>query len=132
MKKLLRYIAAVILAMVGLLTLFLSSSIIFDWFGIREKEGNYVLFIVWANFICGMIYLVSSFGMMRARLWTVKLLVLAIVVLLVAYAGLFVHINAGGLYETKTIGAMAFRITVTAVLAGLGYFTLRKLPPTIG
>jgi hypothetical protein len=115
----------------GLLTLFLSSSIIFDWFGIREKEGNYVLLVVWANFICSMIYLIGALGMIRDRLWAVKLLILATVVLLVAYAGLFVHINSGGAYETKTIGAMAFRIAVTAVLALLGYFTLRKQPAAL-
>lgn len=132
MKEPLRYITAVILAMFGLLTLFLSSSIIFDWFEIREKEGNYVLLVVWANFICSVIYLVAALGMIRERLWAVKLLVLAIVVLLVAYAGLFVHISGGGLYETKTVGAMAFRIALTAAFAGLGYFTLRKNPAAIG
>jgi hypothetical protein len=132
MKKWVQYSAAVLLAMFGLLTLFLSSSIIFDWFGIREKEGKYVLLVVWANFICSMIYLTAAVGMMRARLWTVKLLLLALVVLLVAYAGLFVHISSGGLYETKTIGAMAFRIGVTIVFAGLAYFAMRKQPGSIG
>lgn len=132
MKIRVQYIAAVLLALFGLLTLFLSSSIIFDWFGIREKEGNYVLLVVWANFICSIIYLAAAVGMIRARLWTVKLLLLAIVILLVAYAGLFIHMNGGGLYETKTIGAMAFRITVTAAFAGLAYFTIRKQPAAIG
>jgi hypothetical protein len=128
MKKWLQYIGSGLLAMFGCLTLFLSSSIIFDWFGIREKEGNYLLFIVWTNFICSMLYLASAFGMIRQKMWTVKLLVLALVALGVAYVGLFVHINAGGLHETKTIGAMAFRIVVTAGFAGLGHFVIRKEP----
>ena len=118
--------------MFGCLTLFLSSSLIFDWFGIREKEGNYVLVVVWANFVCAIIYLVAAVGMIRAKFWTVKLLVLALVVLLIAYAGFFIHINAGGLYETRTIGAMAFRIAVTAVFAGLAWFSLREEVPSNG
>jgi len=40
MKKILPYIIAVILTGFGLLTLFLSTSVIFDLFGIRAKEGN--------------------------------------------------------------------------------------------
>ncbi|HRA60413.1 MAG TPA: hypothetical protein PLG30_12425 [Bacteroidia bacterium] len=46
MNKLLSYSVATVLSIFGLLILFLSSSVIFDLFGIREKEGNYVLFIV--------------------------------------------------------------------------------------
>ena len=46
MKKSYTYVATLILAGFGLLTLFLSTSVIFDLFGIRAKEGNYVLFIV--------------------------------------------------------------------------------------
>jgi hypothetical protein len=42
MKKTLPYIIAILLAAFGLLTLFLSSSVIFDLFGIRAKEGNFV------------------------------------------------------------------------------------------
>jgi len=39
---------------------------------------------------------------------------------------LIIHINSGGIYETKTIGAMIFRITLTLVFAILAYFTISK------
>jgi hypothetical protein len=45
----------------------MSGSVIFDLFGIREKEGNYVLFIVLANFIAGFFYLLSAYGMLTAK-----------------------------------------------------------------
>lgn len=51
MTKVWTYIIASALVAFSLLTLFLSGSVIFDFFNIRAKEGNYVLFIVWANFI---------------------------------------------------------------------------------
>lgn len=113
--------------MFGFLTLFLSSSIIFDWFDIREREGNYVWFIVWANFVCSLIYLFSAYGLVKTKSWAYKLLVLALIILLVAFAGLLIHIKGGGLHETKTIGAMIFRMAVTALFAGWVYFTIGKI-----
>ena len=126
MKKALPYLLTSILAAFGLLTLFLSTSVIFDLFGVRAKEGNYVLFVVWANFISSLIYLVAAYGFIKNTKWTALLLGISGIVLLLAFVGLFIHINAGGIYETKTIGAMAFRITVTLVFSALAYFTITK------
>ena len=126
MKKYLPYIAAAVLAAFGLLTLFLSSSVIFDLFGIRAKEGNYVLFIVWSNFISSILYLISSYGFIASKNWTAKLLGISAIILITAFAGLLIHINTGGIYETKTIGAMIFRISVTLVFTILAYYTITK------
>ncbi|NND32485.1 MAG: hypothetical protein HKN76_07835 [Saprospiraceae bacterium] len=126
MKKIIPYISAVILVFFGLLTLFLSSSVIFDLFGIRAKEGNYVLFIVWANFICSLLYLTSAYGFVRVKKWTTVPLGISVVILTIAFAGLVIYANSGGLYETKTIGAMIFRIIVTLVFALISYFFISK------
>lgn len=126
MKKALPYLLASILAAFGLLTLFLSTSVIFDLFGVRAKEGNYVLFVVWANFISSLIYLFAAYGFIKNTKWTAQLLGISAIVLLLALVGLFIHINAGGIYETKTIGAMTFRTTITLVFSALAYFTINK------
>ena len=126
MKKALPYLFASVLAAFGLLTLFLSSSVIFDLFGVRAQEGNYVLFIVWANFLSSLFYLSAAYGFIESKKWTASLLGISGIVLLLAFVGLFIHVNAGGIYETKTIGAMAFRITVTLVFSALAYFTITK------
>lgn len=126
MKKALPYLLASILAAFGLLTLFLSTSVIFDLFGVRAKEGNYVLFVVWANFVSSLLYLFAAYGFIESKKWTAPLLGISVIVLLLAFVGLFIHINAGGIYETKTIGAMAFRTTVTLVFSLLAYFTITK------
>ncbi len=104
------------LLLIGVLTLFMSSSVIFDWFGIREKEGNYVGGIVWANLICSLLYLIAAYGIIRNQIWVRFPLTIALLILILAYVGLFIHINNGGLYETKTVGAMAFRLGITAIL----------------
>ena len=124
MKKILLYFSAVVLGLFGTLTLFMTTSVILDLFGIRAKEGNYVLFVVWSNFISGLLYLAAAFGFVKRKAWTVKLLGVATSVVLIAFVGLIVHINTGGIYENETVGAMIFRVILTLTFAIVAHFTL--------
>ena len=124
MKKAIPYFLATILGAFGLLTLFLSTSVIFDLFGVRAKEGNYILFVVWANFISSILYLFAAYGFVKTRKWTASILGISASILVLAFIGLIIHINSGGIYETKTIGAMIFRISVTLAFAAIAYFSL--------
>lgn len=126
MKKYTAYILATFLTGFGLLTLFLSTSVILDLFGVRAREGNYVLFIVWANFISSILYLFAAYGFFKSKKWTIKLLISSSVILITALSGLFYYINSGGIYEVKTVGAMFFRISVTLLFTGVAYFTINK------
>lgn len=126
MKKLIKYISIILLLGFGLLTLFLSSSVIFDWFEIRAKEGNYVLFVVWANFISSIIYLLSVYGFIKSKKWTTKLLGTSIAILVVAFIGLLFHIYIDGLYETKTVGAMIFRTSITVLFTVSSFYINTK------
>lgn len=126
MKKVLPYLFAILLAGFGFLTIFLSTSVIFDLFGIRAKEGNYVLFVVWSNFISSILYLFAAFGFIKNKKWTATFLGISTLILIAAFIGLKIHINSGGIYEAKTVGAMIFRISVTLVFAIFAYFTITK------
>ena len=126
MKKAVLYTLAIVLTAFGLLTLFLSTSIIFDLFGMRAKEGNYVLFVVWANFISSIIYLTAAYGSIKRKKWTTTLLALSTVILVAAFIGLMFHVRSGGIYETRTIGAMIFRTFVTLSFTIMAYFTITK------
>lgn len=126
MKRALPYLLAFVLAAFGLLTLFLSSSIIFDLFGIRAKEGNYVLFVVWANFVSSLLYLSAALGFIKAKKWTVLSLGISVLILILTFIGLLIHVKTGGKYETKTMGAMIFRITITLIFTFFAYFTIIK------
>ncbi|MDQ0477799.1 MULTISPECIES: hypothetical protein [Chryseobacterium] len=108
-------ILLIFLLLFGFLTLFMSSSVLFDWFGIRAKEGNFVPFIVWANWLCGMLYLITAYAIFKNKIWAKVPLIISLIILVLAYIGLFIHINNGGIFETKTVGAMAFRILVSAL-----------------
>ena len=126
MKYTILKITAIALLLFALLTLFLSSSVIFNLFGIREKEGNYVPLVVWANFISSILYLAAAYGLFKMKKWSVWLLVISVVILVAAFIGLKLHISEGGLYEVKTLNAMIFRIGLTALLAVASYFLLQN------
>ena len=126
MKKMIPYIAAILLAGFALLTLFLSSSVIFDLFEIRVEQGNYVLFVVWSNFISSLLYIFAAYGFFKNKKWTIWPLGISIILLVAAYIGLNIHANAGGLYEAKTMSAMIFRISVTLIFTAIAYFFISK------
>ncbi len=126
MKPVILKITASILLLFALLTLFLSGSVIFDLFGIREKEGNYVPLVVWANFNSSILYLAAAYGLFKVKKWSVWLLVVSAFILVAAFTGLKMHINDGGLYEAKTVSAMLFRIGLTVVITGSSYFLLQN------
>ena len=125
-KKTIRSISAILLMAFGLLTLFSSTSVIFDLFGIRAKEGNYVLYIVWANLICGILYLFSAYGFFKIKNWTKLALGIASVILIISFILLKIRINDGGTYELKTVSGMIVRIIITIVFALIAYYTIQK------
>jgi len=125
-RKIINNVSAIILALFASLTLFLSSAVIFDWFGIRAKEGNYVLFIVWVNLICSILYLIAVYGFKKRAKWTFRVLLIALIILSIAFIALQFYIDNGGIYEVKTIKAMAFRMLVTLSFSLLAFFNINR------
>ena len=125
-KKIINTLSATILALFALLTLFLSSAVIFDWFGIRAKEGNYVLFIVWANLISSILYLFAVYGFVKRTKWTFWVLFTALIILIIAFITLLFYVSNGGIYEEKTIKAMIFRMLVTLSFSLVAFFNINK------
>ena len=114
-KMIIRYALAAVLIAFGALTLFLSGSVILDLFDMRAKEGNYVDFVVWANFLASLLYIASAFGLLTRRNWSATPLLIALSMLIVTAVGFAIHVSGGGLHEQRTIGALAFRTGLTAV-----------------
>lgn len=122
MKKLMPFTIIIILVIYGLITLFLSSSLLLDLFDVRLQNTNYVDFVVWGNLLCGILYLVSSIGFLKSKNWAIKPLLSAVIILIAAFIGLQFHINAGGAYLEKTQGALIFRLIITILFIGLAKF----------
>lgn len=121
-----RRVIAAILLVFTMLTLFMSSAVLFDWLGIREKEGHYVEYIVWTNFLCAWLYLPAIYGFLNNNKWTIYFLATALVILVIAFNALQLHIARGGDYETKTVRAMLFRIGLTLIFTLLSYFKIYR------
>ena len=117
MKKnaIILYFFTTVIAVFGLLTLYLSSSVIFDLFGVRAQEGNYVMFIVWANFISSLLYLGTSYGLFTTKTWSIKPITVALLILIAAFFGLIIYIQLGGIFEEKTVYGMIFRTALTLI-----------------
>lgn len=114
------------LLLFGAVSIFMTTSIIFDLFGIREKEGNFVYFIIYANLICGLIYLFVAYLIWKNIKVATYGLALASLILVSAFAVFLNYINQGGVYETKTVFAMGFRSSITIILMGISFYLMRK------
>ncbi|MBS1588952.1 MAG: hypothetical protein JST52_04995 [Bacteroidetes bacterium] len=124
--KALKIIQTVLLSIFGALTVFMASSVIFDLFGIREKEGNYVLFIVYTNLICGILYLLAAYTTWTKPKLSFKSLLVSVSLLIIAFVAFQFYIHNGGIHEEKTVKAMMFRIVFTAIMAGMGWLSFKK------
>lgn len=113
--KTIKIILVAFLVLFGALTVFMGSSVLFDLFGIRELEGNYVDFVVKANLFCGIIYLLAAWDIWHNKKAGTYSLLAALLILLITFGFFINHINQGGLYETKTIKAMGFRTIITLI-----------------
>ena len=110
-----RWTLIAVLLLFGGVTLFLSSSILLDLFGMREKEGNYVQFVVLANFFASILYFAAAIGLLAHKWWARYPLWMASVVLLVTSLAFGWYIYQGGVHEQRTIVAMIFRTLLTIV-----------------
>ena len=126
MKTLKKHIPAGLITAFGLLTLFLSTTVILDLVGMREKQGNYVLFVIWVNFFCGLAYVASGYGFLKSKKWTVYLLAAAIIALIGTYIAFTMYVNNGGIHKEDTFGALKFRLGITTLFTLIAYYTITK------
>ncbi len=119
--KLFKNSIATVLIAFALVTIFMSSSVLFDWFGIRAKQGNYVPFIVKTNLTAGFLYLIAAYGFVLSKKWSFWAMLSVALLLIYTFALFYLHIHTGGLYENRTVGAMIFRILFTLIIAGFMY-----------
>jgi len=108
----------------GLLTIKSGGSVLFIDGVDRQAAGNYVPFVLWFNFIAGFFYIIAGAGLWLQKQWAVRLSIVIVVTTLIVYAALGLFIFSGGLYETRTIMAMALRSILWAFIAIFSYWKL--------
>ena len=133
MRRYLIIILAAFLAIAGIVSMFMSFSIIFDVFGIRKQEGNYIPMVVYGNFICSFLYLIASWYIFKENDLSTIYLIFAVLLLLITYAFMLYHIQSGKPYEMSTVYAMLGRTSLTIMYAAIAWYLfsrVRKLKPT--
>jgi len=124
--KSLKLTLSVLLTLAGIGTIFLTLSLLLNLFGIREWQGVFVHFVVYANLLCGIIYLLAAYGLRNQIQKSIDSLLLALVLLFIVFIGLQIFISHGGLYETKTVNGLIFRIAFTAIMYGTAVYISKK------
>lgn len=113
--KLFRTILRYFLLIFGLISIFMTTSVIFDLFGIRAIEGNFVYPVVYANLICGFLYLIAVYFWNQKPKIATNVLLLAFLLLLAVFSWFLFYIKGGGIHEPKTIKAMGIRTIITLI-----------------
>lgn len=123
--RILRIILTVLLLLLGVVSLFMSLSVSFDWFGIREMEGDYVPFVLYANMGCAVIYLITAWALWNNIRLGVYGLLTATVILAITFIAFIIYIKSGGIHEDKTIKAMTMRTVLTATMYIVSAYILK-------
>lgn len=126
LKKSLKVVLIFLLSAFGILTVFLTGSVLLDLFGIRAKEGNFVPFIVWINLVAGIGYLAAAYLLFNSNRKSILLLLGIAILILIGNIALHFHITSGGIYKMETVNGMRFRLVVTFLMAFLSNYILKQ------
>ena len=102
---------ALIAILFGALTIFSGGSVLFGPDAARESAGNVVPFVLWFNFMAGILYLIAGAALWLGNVRAVWLSACITLMTLAVFFALGIHIFADGLYENRTLAAMTLRFT---------------------
>lgn len=118
--------AAAVGIVFGLLTILSGGNALFGDAAARQAAGNAVPFVLWFNFAAGFAYVAAGAGLLfrrRLGLWLSVFILLATALVFAAFA---VHVQRGGLYEMRTVGALILRLCVWGVISIVAWRTVRR------
>ncbi len=121
MSKSLKNIFIFFMAFYGLITFFISTATLFNWFGIGDRHGDFVPLVVWANWVCSLLILASAYGLIAHKKWPPPVLFVAVALLIIAYGIFWIRVLAGKPYEVRTIIALPLRTIVTLFFTWVAY-----------
>jgi hypothetical protein len=105
----------------GLLTIKEGGAVLFGDEAARAAAGNYVLDVLWFNFLAGFAYVVAGVGLWLRQRWAVWLAIAIAVATVLTFAALGVYVYSGAAYELRTVIAMGLRITVWGTIAAVAW-----------
>ena len=120
-KTIVIWILTSIAVLFGVLTIISGWQVLFGDISYQQSAGNYVLFVVWFNFLAGFVYIMAGSGIWLRQVWAVWLSLIIAVATIIVFAVLGLYILNGGIYETRTIGAMSLRSIVWILIYIFSY-----------
>lgn len=124
-------VTAVVIGLFGLITLFASSAVLFNVGGARAMAGAVVPIVPGMNLLAAFFYIVSAYAIYRLRPWAPLPLLMAIAALVVAIVAFLVHVQQGGPYEVRTVGALSFRVAVTLLFYLVARYFVRPFKANV-
>jgi hypothetical protein len=97
----------------------------------RADFGNVVPFVLWFNFLAGFVYIVAGAGLLVCRRWAAYTSLFVAVSTLLVFMAFGIHVNGGGAFERRTIGALTIRSLFWVVVAIVSIRALKR-PPNSG
>lgn len=93
----------------GAATVFSGGRALFGGPEVQAGFGNTVPFVLWFNFFAGFVYILVGAGLLLRRRWAVHLALLLAIATILVFAFFGLHILNGGVFETRTVGALTLR-----------------------
>jgi hypothetical protein len=113
----------------GLLTIKEGGTILFGDEATRAAAGNYVLFVLWFNFLAGFAYVVAGAGLWLRQRWAVWLAIAIAAATFFAFAALGEYVDSGAVYEQRTVIAMSLRTLVWVMIVAIAWRgVVRRVP----
>lgn len=117
--------AGIVAMIFGVATIFSGGTALFGPSGAREMLGAIVPFVLWFNFLSGVLYVAAGYGLMRERMWAVPLSILLAGTISLVLAAFALHVAGGGAYEMRTVGALILRASFWIAVAILARKSLK-------
>jgi len=112
----------------GLATIKAGGMVLFTEGEAHQAAGDYVLFVLWFNFLAGFAYIATGILLWlqsRVSTWLATIIAVSTLFVFIAFG---IHIFSGGAYEMRTVGAMSVRSIVWTGIALITYLICRHHP----
>ena len=120
-KSMAVWVLTTIAVLFGLLTILSGGQVLFGGSSSQKSAGNYVLFVVWFNFLAGFAYMAAGAGIWLRQRWAVWFSLLIAITTIIVFGIFGLYILEGGVFEKRTVGAMGLRLLVWISIFLLSY-----------
>ncbi len=110
----------------GVMTIISGGRGLFGSLESRAELGNAVPFVLWFNFLAGIIYILAGIGFLVHSRWALPASLFLAVSTTLVFAAFGIHITGGGAFEMRTVAAMTIRSLFWIAVTVFSMRTMKK------